>query len=94
MNSENSEAKDMTKFKRFLLLAAIATAVAVNIFIYLNAHLCYRAKEETESPEKKIRILKRANLFYPSNDSAYYELGKARFDLGMENLNDKALSTD
>lgn len=84
----------MTKFKRFLLLAAIATAVAVNIFIYLNAHLCYRAKEETESPEKKIRILKRANLFYPSNNSAYYELGKAHFDLGMENLNDKALSTD
>lgn len=84
----------MTKFKRFLLLAAIATAVAVNIIIYLNTHLCYRAKEETESPEKKIRILKRANLFYPSNDSAYYELGKAHFDLGMENLNDKALSTD
>ena len=84
----------MTKFKRFLLLAAIATAVAVNIFIYLNTHLCYRAKEETESPEKKIRILKRANLLYPSNDSAYYELGKAHFDLGMENLNDKALSTD
>ena len=86
--------KDMTKFKRFLLLAAIAAAGIVNIFVYLNAHLCNRARGATESPEENIRILKRANLFYPSNDSAYYELGKAHFDLGMENLNDRVISTN
>jgi tetratricopeptide (TPR) repeat protein len=55
-------------------------------------HLCYRTKEKIDDPEKKIRILKSANLFYPSNDSVFYELGKSYFDLGMMNLQDKNLS--
>ncbi len=92
MNNEDSEMKNMVKFKRFPWLAAIAAAGILSIFIYLNAHLCNRAREEAVNPEKKIRVLRRANLFYPSNDTVFYELGKAHFDLGMDNLNDKAFS--
>jgi len=80
------------KFKRLLLLVAIAAIGVVNILMYWNVHLCYRAKENTEDPEKKIRILKSANLFYPSNDNVFYEMGKSYFDLGMENLDDKIIS--
>jgi tetratricopeptide (TPR) repeat protein len=82
----------MTKYKRWFFLVAIAAVGVVNIFIYWNVHLCYRTKEKIDDPEKKIRILKSANLFYPSNDSVFYELGKSYFDLGMTNLQDKSLS--
>jgi tetratricopeptide (TPR) repeat protein len=82
------------KFKRMFLLGAIAAVGIVNILIYWNVHLCYRAKEKTEDPEKKIRILKGANLFNPANDNVFYEMGKSYFDLGMENLDDKTISQE
>ncbi len=79
------------KFKRVLVLAAIAAIAAVNVLIYWNMHLSYRAEEKIEDQDKKIKILKRANLFYPSNDRVYYELGKSYFDLGLQNLQDETL---
>jgi len=79
------------KFKRVFLLTVIASIGVVSILIYWNMHLCYRAMENTEDTEKKIRILKSANIFYPSNDKVFYELGKSYFDLGMENLQDRTL---
>lgn len=84
----------MTKYKRLFFLVAIAAVGIVNIFVYWNVHLCYLTKERIDDPEKKIRILKSANLFYPSNDSIFYELGKSYFDLGMMNLQDKAQSRE
>jgi len=84
----------MMKYKRLLFLVAIVAVGFVNIFVYWNMHLCYRAKEKIDDPEKKIRILKSANLFYPSNDSVFYELGKSYFDLGIMNLQDKALNRE
>jgi len=94
LNIKNHNASKMAKYKRLLLLVAIAAIGVVNIFVYWNAHLCYRTKERIVDPEKKIRILKSANLFYPSNDSVFYELGKSYFDLGMMNLQDEALSRE
>jgi len=91
MRRKDNDTKEKMKFKRVLLLAAIAAVGAVNVFIYLNMHLCYRAEEKIEGLDEKIKILKSANLFYPSNDKVFYELGKSYFDLGMENLDDKTL---
>ena len=52
----------------------------VNILIYWNSHLYYRAKNKVEDVEKKIDTLENANRFFPFNDLVYYELGKAYFD--------------
>jgi len=82
------------KLKRVFLLGAIAVIGVASILMYWNVHLCYRAKEKTENPEKKINILKSANLFYPANDNVFFEMGKSFFDLGMENLDDKTISQD
>ncbi len=75
-------------FKRILLLIVIAMIGIINILIYWNSHLYYGAKN-IEDNEKKIEVLERANRFYPSNDLVFYELGKAYFDLGIQNLYDK-----
>ncbi len=90
MHKEDSKKKKM-KFKRVLLLVAIAAIGAVNVLIYWNMHLYSRAEEKIEALDKKIKILKRANLFYSSNDRVYYELGKSYFDLGLQNLQDETL---
>jgi len=79
------------KIKSVLLLLAIAAVAAVNVFIYWNVHLCYRAEEKIEALDRKVKVLKSANLFFPSNDKVYYELGKSYFDLAMENLQDETL---
>jgi hypothetical protein len=77
--------------KRFVLISALVVVAAVDILIYWNSHLYYRAKE-TEDNEEKIVVLRRANQFYPLNDLVFYEMGKAYFDLGNQNLNDRARS--
>jgi tetratricopeptide (TPR) repeat protein len=92
LSKKDSGTKEKMKLKRVFLLGAIAAIGIVNILMYWNVHLCYRATENTEDPEKKIKILKSANLFYSSNDSVFYEMGKSYFDLGMENLDDKTSS--
>lgn len=81
----------MKKYKKIILTAAFAIIGIIEIGIYWNSHLYYRAKEKIEDNEKKIKVLKNANLFYPSNDLVYYELGKAYFNLGINSLQDKEL---
>ncbi|MBA7541947.1 hypothetical protein ES705_34263 [subsurface metagenome] len=53
--------------KRILPLIAIAVIAVINISIYWNVHLYYRAEGNTEDIDKKIKILERANQIYPSN---------------------------
>ena len=81
----------MMNFKRILLLIVITMIGIINILIYWNSHLYYGAKN-IENNKKKIEVLERANRFYPYNDLVFYELGKAYFDLGIQNLNDRTLS--
>ena len=78
--------------KRILPLIAIAVIAIIDISIYWNVHLYYRAERNTEDIDKKIKILERANQIYPSNSLVFYELGKAYFDLGIQNLHDRVLS--
>ncbi len=91
MPEEDKKTEEKMKFKRVFLLAAIAAVGAVNVLIYWNMHLYYRAEEKIEDLDRKVKVLKSANLLYPSNDRVFYELGKSYFDLGMENLQDKTL---
>jgi len=74
--------------KRILPLIAIALIAIIDISIYWNIHLYYRAERNTEDIDKKIKILERASQIYPSNGFVFYELGKAYFDLGIQNLHE------
>jgi len=81
----------MNKLKRIIFILAIVAIGVINILIYWNSHLYYRS-EKIEDNEKKIKILERASRIFASNDLVFYEMGKAYFDLGIESLDDKALS--
>jgi hypothetical protein len=81
----------MNNFKRITLLAAVAVLIAVNILIYWNSHLYHQA-EKIVANEQKIEVLDKSTQFYPLNGLVFYELGKAYFNLGMQNLNDEAKS--
>jgi len=82
----------MDIFKKIVFMLALVVVAVVNILIYWDSNLYYRA-EKIEDNERKIEILERANQFYPSNDLVFYELGKAYFDLGIRNLNDETKSS-
>lgn len=76
----------MERIKKGFFIALLIIIGVLEAILYWNAHLYYQAKEEVEDPGEKIEVLEKANLFYPYNDLVYYELGKAYFDLGLENI--------
>lgn len=76
----------MEKVKKGFFIAVLMIIGALEAVLYWNTHLYYQAKERIEDSGKKIEVLEKANLFYPYNDLVYYELGKAYFDLGLENI--------
>ena len=82
----------MSILKRIVFILALFVVAVVNIIIYWNQRLYYKA-EEIEKNEKKIEILEKAYQFYPSNDLVFYELGKAFFDLGIRSLSDETKSS-
>jgi len=82
----------MGNFKKIILLFAVILIGIINIFIYWNNHLYYKA-QKIEDNKNKIKILERATQIYPANDLAFYELGKAYYDLGIKSINDKAESS-
>jgi hypothetical protein len=92
MVKKKLKVKKMSGFKKFVFIAAIILISITSTFIYVNNHLCYQARDKIEDPEKKIVILERANKFYPFSDLVLYELGKAYFELGIQNLKDGELS--
>ena len=77
--------------KKIILIFVLVVVATIDIIIYWNIHLYYRAKNIKDN-EKKIEILAKANQIYPLNDLVFYEMGKAYFNLGNRNLNDKAKS--
>lgn len=81
----------MRTLKKIALLIAIFIVGALNIFVYLNSHLYYRASS-VEDSKGKIALLERSNKFCPLNDLVFYELGKSYFDLSLMNLGDAAAS--
>jgi hypothetical protein len=81
----------MSILKRIALILALVVVAGVDILIYWNTHLYYRAKE-IKNDEKMIVVLEKANQFYPGNDLVFYELGKAYNNLGSQNLTDRTKS--
>lgn len=75
----------MRILKKIGLVAVLVLVGGLNVFVYLNSHLYYRGIRE-EDLRARIENLERSNKFAPLNDLVFYELGKAYFDLGIENL--------
>jgi len=75
----------MRPIQKLVLVGVLFFVGLIDIFIYLNVHLYYRA-EDSNDLETKIQILERANRVYPWNDRVFYELGKAYFTSSIEGL--------
>ena len=84
METKNLMQKD-SRMKKTLLLCTILIVALVDILIYWNQHVYYRAAA-LQDDIKKIRLLKNAVAVYPFNDLVNYELGKAYFELGRSDL--------
>jgi hypothetical protein len=61
--------------KKVLLLAALGLLGLAAIGSYWNVHLYYRAKATTDDPGARIRLLEKADRFFPWNDLVHFELG-------------------
>ena len=83
----------MNNLKKMVLILAVVIVAVVDILIYWDIHL-YNKAQEIEDSEKKIIILKKTIDFYPENDLVFYELGRAYFDLGFDNLSNSAQSIE
>jgi len=83
----------MNNLKRMVLILAVVIVAVVDILVYWDIHL-YNKAQEIEDSEKKIIILKKTIDFYPENDLVFYELGRAYFDLGFDNLSASAQSIE
>ena len=74
-------------FKTILSVIAVILLVALAVVIYWNQHLYYRSKT-FENDEIKLEILDKANQINPLNDFVNYEMGRANFSLGVQNIED------
>jgi hypothetical protein len=78
--------------KKYILIFFLLILSIFSFVLYWNNHFYYKALGKSQSNER-IAILQDANQYFPFNDLVYYELGKVFYELGMQNLNDAALST-
>lgn len=78
--------------KKAVFILSLVILVISAIAIYWN-HCLYQRAENSVDVEEKIKILEKANHYYPFNDLVYYELGIAFYDLGIRNLDEIGLST-
>ena len=72
--------------KKALILAALGLLGLAAVCSYANIHLYYAAKAMTDDPAARIRLLEKANRVFPWNDLVHFELGKAYFERGVEDL--------
>ena len=82
----------MKSFKKVLLIFILVIIGAIDVLIYWNSHIYYKANS-IEGSKEKIDVLNRT-VRYPMNDNVFYEFGKAYFALGIENLDDKDKNVD
>ena len=76
--------------RKVLAAAALALLAIAAFCSYMNVHLYYRAKALTEDPGGRIRLLEKADRFFPWNHLVSFELGKAYFERGIEDIGDVA----
>ncbi|MHB8095607.1 MAG: tetratricopeptide repeat protein [Candidatus Aminicenantales bacterium] len=72
--------------KKALVLALLVLAGAVDVSLYWNTRLFDKAKNAAEDPAERIRLLEKADRLFPWNDEVHFELGRAYFDLGVNDL--------
>jgi hypothetical protein len=72
--------------KKTLILAALGLLGLAAVCSYANIHLYYRATARADDPAARIRLLERANRFFPWNGLVHFELGKAYFARGVEDI--------
>jgi len=77
----------MNPLKKIGLIFVIVFIAILDIFVYWNNHLYYRARQEPNG-EKRIKLLERSISFCPLNDLVFYELGKSYLDSGVTALSD------
>jgi hypothetical protein len=75
----------MNVLKKTGLVLGLGLAAVIAIALYGNHQLYSRALGESILPSK-VALLEKAESLYPFNDRVSYEIGKAQFDLGMQNL--------
>jgi hypothetical protein len=80
----------MTGGRRFLLTVAIVAIAAADIAIYWNYHLYRRAARGGAVGEARVAALERARRFFPYNEAVSFELGRARFGVAMDKVEDAA----
>ncbi len=76
--------------KKALILAGLGLLGLAAVCSYANIHLYYRATALTEDPAGRTRLLEKANEFFPWNPLVHFELGKAYFDRGIEDIGNVA----
>jgi len=64
---------------------------ALDVLVYVNFHLYYKAKK-LEDNQKKIKILEKASHLYPLNDVVFFEKGRAYFDSAISEMGIKGKS--
>jgi tetratricopeptide (TPR) repeat protein len=79
----------MKSIQKAVVLILLAVAVVLAVFMYWSQHLTYKAIAQGDI-QRKMALLEKAAKFWIFNDKALYELGKARFDFGFQNLEDAA----
>ncbi len=78
----------MRRGKKILWVVFISFILFLDVLICINIYF-FRSAEKEKNAEKKIRILEKANKFYPLNDLIYWEIGKNYYELGLEKLEDR-----
>lgn len=74
----------MSVWKKIFLIVGVVVVGVVDVALYWNHHLAYKA-ERIEQKEKKIQILKKASRIYPFDPEVYYALGNAHLSVGTAN---------
>ena len=60
--------------KKAIILAALGLLGLAAVCSYANIHLYYRAKAMAGDPAGRIRLLEKADRFFPWNDLVHFEL--------------------
>ena len=85
-NPGNKKRSFSKRHGRVIGLISLTILGAVNILTYTNIHLHLKAKRKIGNLNQKIQMLDKSNSIAPFNDGVFHDLGKAYFQLGMNNI--------
>jgi len=83
----------MKIMKKTLLILMLMGIGLVDIMVY-RGHYFYGRSDKTSREPEKVALLQEGIRYFTLNDRVYYELGKAYFNLGMQELSDPAAAQE